>query len=374
MSTKGIQKIFLSYANTPLLDDAEQIYGLFETIKNCSSEQQQLPTKSQILVYTKDWLPSDLDQILREIVELSNEGEDKGRIRNASMNAIAQGPMDYDLKRRNIAFGAVYGYLDIDCSICYYNSLSQRRQSVIDLYGQNLLRGPNRLKCYECDQIHFLWTLDQLINYPESGDILGLFDYRDAINCNAKSTVSTVQIKKESPPVSQSEEERDFCPSKNFYDPRKNPSIISKYLFIESYAPSRLLQKSRFFQNKSDDIRDTPNLYKYSFSNLTVSIFGYSLIQFLENNDRRRLKRCDFCKTIYFASKVNQKYCKICSPKCKMTRDKRRHYQRVYREKQRNKVKEVQQRKLEKEIAKMMSLLEISKKEAMELIEFDRDV
>ena len=48
-----------------------------------------------------------------------------------------------------------------------------------------------------------------------------------------------------------------------------------------------------------------------------------------------------------------------------MTRDERRHYQRVYREKQRNKVKEVQQRKLEKEIAKMMSVLEISKKEAM---------
>lgn len=374
MSTKGIQEIFLSYANTPLLDDAEQIYGLFETIKNCSGEQQQLPAQSPIPAYTQGLLPPDVNQILREVVELSKEGEEKSRIKRASLNATAQGPWDSDLKRHNIAFGAVYGYLDIDCSICYYNALSQRSQSVLNLYGQNLLRGPKRLKCYECDQVHFLCTLDEIINPPEYGDILGLSGYRDAIRDNTVSTVSNVQVKKDSLPVSQLEEERKFCPTKNFYDPRNNPFMISQYLFIERYAPSRLLQKSRFFQNKSDDILATPNLYKYSFSNLTLSIFGYSLLQFLENNGRRKLKRCDFCKTIYIASKVNQKYCKICSPKCKMTRDERRHYQRAYREKQRNKVTEVQQRKLEKEIAKIMNLLEISRKEALELIEFDREV
>jgi hypothetical protein len=59
----------------------------------------------------------------------------------------------------------------------------------------------------------------------------------------------------------------------------------------------------------------------------------YSLISFLAVNNRHKIKKCLHCLQFFAATKLNprQKFCSLCSPKNKMTREERSMYMKKYR-------------------------------------------
>jgi hypothetical protein len=82
----------------------------------------------------------------------------------------------------------------------------------------------------------------------------------------------------------------------------------------------------------------------------SLPLFSSALIRWLNQStaDLTRIRRCK-CKRYFLASKSDEriKFCPICSPKNKMTKSKRRRYQRVYRNKQKRQGRDSDTRKSE---------------------------
>ena len=59
---------------------------------------------------------------------------------------------------------AIYGH---DYGICPTELLNDR----VKLFGKKLFKGPKKLKCYECDQLHFTKMIDEIIEGKEYNQI-----------------------------------------------------------------------------------------------------------------------------------------------------------------------------------------------------------
>lgn len=109
------------------------------------------------------------------------------------------------------------------------------------------------------------------------------------------------------------------------------------------------------------------------FDDFLTSLVGYSLTKFLLKNERSKLKNCQWCNNFFIASKNNdrQKYCSECSPKNKISKGKRKKYQREYRLKKK-------QKKIAKDhearVKKFMKRTGYSRQEAIENIDADSKV
>ena len=71
----------------------------------------------------------------------------------------------------------------------------------------------------------------------------------------------------------------------------------------------------------------SPFEMKHRFHKFLNSLVGYSLTNFLSNNDRRKLKLCPYCDKFYIADDIRQKKCK--NEEC------RKQYEREKKRKQR---------------------------------------
>jgi len=105
----------------------------------------------------------------------------------------------------------------------------------------------------------------------------------------------------------------------------------------------------------------TPGWLKYSCQ---------SLIDFLCNENLKRLKNCPYCKEFYASKKLNpnQRYCSSCSKKDTRTKEEKASYQRAYRKVQKKRREREKKRKLEKEALNLIAQ-GIRPKEARELAE-----
>ena len=105
---------------------------------------------------------------------------------------------------------------------------------------------------------------------------------------------------------------------------------------------------------------------KNSFNEFITSIVGYSLTNFLLNNERGKLKQCSKCDKFFITSNNDSciKFCQDCSPKSEKSNEKNAEYQRKYRLKKK-------QEKFEARIENLMQRSGCTREEAIGYIEAD---
>ena len=122
-----------------------------------------------------------------------------------------------------------------------------------------------------------------------------------------------------------------------------------------------------FFLNRMDTIP------KYQLDEYYNRPIAYCLIEYLKDeNDKKYLKKCDFCKQFYIAKKLNPKqlYCPPCSKKNKMTPEEKAKYMEGYRANPARK-KTMAKKKREALIQNLMDNAGKTRKEAEMIIETD---
>jgi len=243
------------------------------------------------------------------------------------------------------AFDTIYGCGE--CTVSCGFALSTQRWK---LFGSNLfylgditgtsipdITDNKTIKCYECDQLHIQKILDLIIANADYMEIQG-FERLIQLTYD-----NFLQIKRH-PVVKETS---------------RNESVFSFKEIVEIPICYHDLE----FDNMNGEI----NIYRQSI----LSIVIHSLLEFLTKNDRRLLKKCDYCHNYFIAKqlRINQKYCPICSPKSKMTREERKIYMRdEWRPKQRAKKEHERKQKREEQIKTYMAKLHITREEAIEML------
>jgi hypothetical protein len=102
---------------------------------------------------------------------------------------------------------------------------------------------------------------------------------------------------------------------------------------------------------------------KYRFDKSISSLVGFSLTEFLLNNERAKLKQCQTCDKFFIASKNDGRiiFCPDCSRKSSKPKAKHAEYMRKWRHKQKKE-------KLEANITHFINKLGCTREEAIELI------
>jgi hypothetical protein len=104
-------------------------------------------------------------------------------------------------------------------------------------------------------------------------------------------------------------------------------------------------------------------------------ILLYSLIEFLRGEEKRNLIICDGCGKFDVKERVPKKgtktYCKVCSPKNKMSKEKRREYQKKRRLREKQKKDKL---RLDDRINNLMKRTGFSREEVIEIIKADLKV
>jgi len=190
------------------------------------------------------------------------------------------------------------------------------------------------LKCFECDQKHFIHAISKIIDGKEYEEIEGFTDLLELSNTH---TVLSREI--------------------TIKDAAKASHRFKSHLYDNSY-PSFLLQPKLE--------RDGLN----QFRQVIIDIVMYNLTEFLMNNNRQKLKKCSHCDQFYIANRLrrDQKYCSICSRKNKMSAKERAEYMKSYRNNPAKKRADAK-KKREKKIKHLMLSAGKTRKQAEEIVD-----
>lgn len=213
---------------------------------------------------------------------------------------------------RTISFAAVYGYLNNSCEqFCRkygrycYDVMIKQKNSVKD----------ERLKCVECEQIAFVNMLSEIASGKPYRDTMRkhVLTQKDIDQGIWISKEITLEPGMEVPIALYGDL---FWMIQNAYSCVQDRAsligdIIEKSCYIS--AEKYLLINER---ESYEDLRD-------KFNDFIRSIIGYSLVEFLINNDRRKLKRCKDCNLFFISKTVRES--KYCSDKCRLA-----HHNREY--------------------------------------------
>jgi hypothetical protein len=320
----GIEKVFLAYANHPLRENPyyfREICDAIESIFSISSPpiQNLRPLAAFMVEIAKRNNPLIADYFVEE--------------KPASLNAQAVNIS------QQIGAEAVYGYRDKFCeSKCPERAV---RGAGID---KKLFEGPERLRCYECQQLHFVRMLSEIVEGEEFSEIHGFSSF---VSNGYKFFKQEVRV------LAKSEAEAPF------------KTKLQRGVNWNPGGPLYCAENGGLF-----------GPYKFAFQHFLDGLIAFSLCEFLLDSDRRKLKKCDWCGTFFVASKVDSriKYCAICSPKSKWSKETRREYQRRYWAKHK-KAKDVQERiqYIDRMIAAGYSREE-AEKEFAEIMEADKNI
>jgi len=177
-----------------------------------------------------------------------------------------------------IAQEAVYGYRDGFCeTMCPMRDLREKH------WGKKRFEGPDRWKCIECDQVDFTRMIKGLIEGNDYDQVDGLLLLLAAgrqflYDFEGKTQVFPI-------PDPSSRKPMEF----------KRP---------KSQDPMLIVEDDRF------------GPYKLAFRNYWNALIGYSLSEFLYEDDdnRQRLKQCPYCREFFVADAKKKKWCY--SPDC----------------------------------------------------------
>jgi ferredoxin len=195
--------------------------------------------------------------------------------------------------------------------------------SKIKALGNEGFMGSDRYKCYECEQKYLIYILENIIKDKEYSEIIGFSNFLNQAQYIIKTGLTI--------------------------EKSLNPPFKEK------------LNKQLIWQ---------PLIISLSIGHFLGGIISYSLGEFLLNNDRKKLKRCNRCDQFFPAKKADAriKFCSSCSPKSKMSKERRREYQRKWRQKKKQEKLAIQR---EARIKNIMKRSGYSREEVIEIIEAD---
>jgi len=296
-----IEDIFLAYANHSIIGNPKNFHAIADGIDK---------------VFTiPDKLKSSMNQSIELLISFAKfNGPSKA---NAYREKIKKKYNPYILESN---FEYVYGYEGgVCCGYCQQGKTD--RPKVIE---SEKFTGPDRLKCFECDQAYFNYVLTNIVNGKEYSKIVDLT---------------------------------------NFLSLRQ--SLIKTQVTILSRNPDKLFKEELVKRQLWE-----PLLVNFLFYAFIQGVVSYSLSEFLINDNRIKLRFCDHCKKFFVSSKADQriKFCQTCSPKSKMTKEQRNIYHRKYYwEKKHEKLAKEREAK----IVNYMDKLDCTREEAEKIIEAD---
>jgi len=290
--------IFLTYANNSFIKDPENIYKVFKAIRCFEQEALKDIRIIDVLHEPIGFLPGDLNSIIDEIINLAKCGSRKAMEIHAAREA-GGGSVDLinEIKRwphtslecHNAAYNAVYR----NCTECDYNVVDDRM----------VFHEDGSLKCYECDQLEFISIIDDIINKNEYDDIAGFQHYLHARNKNVVSLVdisnSDLRSWGETYFTANGKPIASYTERKNRFSKDKKPTSLNERRWFSTY---------NFFHRAACIESPSINL-KHTFSEFLMVFVGYSLIEFLLNTDRRKLKKCPHCGIYFIAKNISRKRC-----------------------------------------------------------------
>lgn len=103
-----------------------------------------------------------------------------------------------------------------------------------------------------------------------------------------------------------------------------------------------------------------------------LTFLSWSLVSFLsESNNMKKLKECQYCNKFFVASRNDEriKYCKVCSPKSRIGKEKQYEAQKKHRQKKKRQKNAENSKIRENAIQHYMKSLNISRNEAERLWE-----
>ncbi len=337
-----LNNLFIIYANNSLRDNPENIYKIF----------------GEIYPYFN---PDTLDQ--KETLNLfgsylidftqTNDPKKAEKLRKEYYGNISDLEID-------IAYESVYNYRDGYCP-----------KKCIEYYGPYLAEtaqkweygGDKRLKCIECRQLFFRDLLFQLAN----GENFRGLKYPNVIDEKQYKAWQRYHKKfRGKTKVKIGDRTTGGFGFKSYIDQAFD--CVGQKIHLSDNGQ---LEKTTFIEWKNLFGVFSSYPLNTRFNDFITSLVGFSLTDFLLNNEREKLKICLKCKNFFIASKndLRIKYCPECSPKSKKTLKERAEYQREYRKKKKQKTLAEEK---EKEIKRLMKgPAGCTREEAIEIIEAD---
>ena len=350
------EPVFITYANSNLTENPEVYYQLFEYFKDIN--EQHLTTGLSDLFYKTELIikyfiqcvkadgcdsaheinKEESQKLLRATID---EDIQKGIMRKLSEEEIQDMIKDWENASLEIApqvwiaHAAVLGKSDWYCEKHPCPKFINR----IYAFDRELLRGPNGLKCYECDQMMFKKNLEGLAKGLEYTEIPERFlndEYHVAsfypggekyIEPNTRKDGKLMYWVHERPRlVDLLVNAPKSTMIRIFHTPPKKQQTFHEL--------RRVILPEAFFDLYSKTIDDALNAIEprnglaHCFGLMFNStILAYNLAEFLIHNDRRKLKQCPYCEKFYIAKDMKRQRCY--SKKCQ------REYERQKKQKQR---------------------------------------
>lgn len=369
---KGIENVFLIYANNSLKEDPLHLWELTAEIP-CRIDGRVLEGAELydditrgIILFNKEAEPnefdnehSDVERFLSLVREIPYH--DRERIKEVFLRQCLkewQEPLknflfNYYLTVYDNVSQSIHG-IGEDCGRILFGTsdlCGWRREQ----FSSESFEGSKRLKCYECDQLHFIQILSQISEGRE-------YDTIPFFNLFLSIQNETTILRREY-----------FCVESQRNRPEAFEVALEENEIVE-------------FPIRTDMGESNPDNFVVGFSQgmapfrrVLLSAATYSLASFLGHNDRRKLKKCQQCGDFFIARTIraNQKYCsERCKRASRWTPEKWAEYMRGYRARRRQeaeRIYEEQTRKSqENEIQRNIELLGLTREEAIKLMEADR--
>jgi len=189
----------------------------------------------------------------------------------------------------NVAFEAVYDFRNYGCERCFY-------QDIKEVLEMNNLSPYTKPYCLECNQLRFIGLLSSLVSGQYN---ILVSSYISTSNINSVGGYELTPIQEVN--------------SRYFQELISLASVCFKVnVYIDETGK---LKKSSYIWNSFLTDPSLPLYYRGDrFHTFINSLLGFSLSEFIINNDLRLLKRCKNCDLFYVAKRMTSKYCSV---KCK---------------------------------------------------------
>ena len=292
-----LENLFINYANYPLRNNLENIRIIFEDIFSCAE-----PGRSAGKIFSK-WL-------IDGIVELSRLNDPK--IAKEALKTIKK-EREIFTNVYDVAYEAIYMYRNKFCEKECFETYGIDYDEVLKKNG---LSSDVRLKCYECYQLNYINHLSELVLMGNLKDMIEFFIMdKDTYHTIPKKTLDELNIK---------------IGDRN----RVSASGSFENLYLrDAYGCMRVegeitddgeLKKSHFL-DLTNLVHEANSAYplKTRFIDVLNSLVGFSLTEFLLNNDPKKIKRCGECMKFYVSKTIRPS--RFCSDKCRLAWHNRKY-------------------------------------------------
>jgi hypothetical protein len=287
-----IQDVFLSYANHHLGESPEKVNEVFDALKialkGSNIEIEDLSQREfheiakHFIAFVKC---SDLTSA-QKLLETITPRDVSDRLPPADIVKIAFEGV-FGSRDKYDPYGITHTY----CTVggCWW--YSDRRE----VLGEQRFVGPDRLKCFECDQLIFENILNCIVEGQNDKDIPGL-------------SFLMAELEVRSPVYSM----RTPGPR---YEMRPEDALkkgTGPYYYFGITPMNRFHHAKGWFGEHRGAWGEI----------LLMQIVGYSLKEFLLHGNHRKLKRCPYCRQFFVAKDIKKLYCY--SPTCKTEYERRK--------------------------------------------------